>query len=112
MALPSSIICNKIPGLTPKQRSICRKRPDAIVTIGDGVKLGLRECRFQFRNMRWNCTNIEQQNTMFGITHSVGKFNISQRNVFFNIKWNSSQKDLVYVVLEKKLLYYNEINHD
>lgn len=72
VALPSNIICNKIPGLTPRQRSICRKRPDAIVTIGDGVKLGLNECHYQFKNMRWNCTNTKQQNTMFGITHSVG----------------------------------------
>ncbi|CAC5406916.1 protein Wnt-7b-like isoform X1 [Mytilus californianus] len=77
VALPSNIICNKIPGLTPRQRSICRKRPDAIVTIGDGVKLGLRECHYQFRNRRWNCTNIDQQNTMFGITHSVGEFHLN-----------------------------------
>lgn len=87
VALPSNIICNKIPGLTPKQRSICRKRPDAIVTIGDGVKLGLKECHYQFKNMRWNCTNIKQQNTMFGITHSVGEFQLLARGEFrYNLK--------------------------
>ncbi|VDI44784.1 Hypothetical predicted protein [Mytilus galloprovincialis] len=88
VALPSNIICNKIPGLTPRQRSICRKRPDAIVTIGDGVKLGLRECHYQFRNRRWNCTNIDQQNTMFGISHSVGELHLNfSGELIFRTYW-------------------------
>ncbi|OWF36235.1 protein Wnt-7b-like isoform X1 [Mizuhopecten yessoensis] len=71
VALRANIICNKIPGLAPKQRSICRKRPDAIVTIGEGVQMGMKECRHQFRNNRWNCSSIGTDYNMFGNTHPV-----------------------------------------
>ena len=73
VALRANFICNRIPGLTPRQRSICRKRPNAIVTIGEGVQLGINECQYQFRNNRWNCSSSGAENTMFGHTHKVGK---------------------------------------
>lgn len=66
VALGANIICNKIPGLAPKQRLICRSRPTAIVAIGDGAKLGASECRHQFSKMRWNCSNINNDLSMFG----------------------------------------------
>ncbi|KAJ8301748.1 hypothetical protein KUTeg_020735 [Tegillarca granosa] len=73
VAIRANIICNKIPGLAPRQRAICRKRPDALVTIGQGVQLGMKECQHQFRNMRWNCTSLGHKNSMFGNNHNVGK---------------------------------------
>ncbi|XP_011440894.1 protein Wnt-7b isoform X1 [Magallana gigas] len=72
VALRANFICNRIPGLTPRQRSICRKRPNAIVTIGEGVQLGINECQYQFRNNRWNCSSSGAENTMFGHSHKVG----------------------------------------
>ncbi|XP_041348365.1 protein Wnt-7b-like [Gigantopelta aegis] len=72
VALGANIICNKIPGLAPKQRAICRGRPDAIVAIGEGAKLGHTECQFQFRNLRWNCTNVGYGGSMFGYEQLTG----------------------------------------
>lgn len=69
VAFGANIICNKIPDLVPKQRSICQRRPDAIVVVGEGVKLGIQECRYQFRNMRWNCTHTRSRNSMFAHVH-------------------------------------------
>ncbi|XP_025107021.1 protein Wnt-7b-like isoform X2 [Pomacea canaliculata] len=66
VALGANIICNKIPGLAPRQRAICRSRPDAIVAIGEGARLGLAECQYQVRNMRWNCSNPDPEHSMFG----------------------------------------------
>ncbi|NP_001161677.1 wingless-type MMTV integration site family, member 7 [Saccoglossus kowalevskii] len=73
VALGANIICNKIPGLSPRQRSICQTRPDAIIAIGEGAQKGQEECRWQFRNSRWNCTMPDNTNTgMFGHTLPEG----------------------------------------
>ncbi|XP_017592841.1 PREDICTED: protein Wnt-7a [Corvus brachyrhynchos] len=65
VALGASIICNKIPGLAPRQRAICQSRPDAIIVIGEGSQMGINECQFQFRNGRWNCSALGER-TVFG----------------------------------------------
>lgn len=56
--LGAEIICNRIPGLTEKQREMCRQAPDAMVAIGAGVRLGLLECQELFKHQRWNCSAI------------------------------------------------------
>ncbi|KPP72349.1 protein Wnt-7a-like [Scleropages formosus] len=65
VALGASIICNKIPGLAPRQRTICQSRPDAIIVIGEGAQMGVDECQFQFRHGRWNCSALGER-TVFG----------------------------------------------
>lgn len=72
VALGASIICNKIPGLAPRQRAICQSRPDAIIVIGEGSQMGLDECQFQFRNGRWNCSALGER-TVFGKELKVGR---------------------------------------
>lgn len=71
IALGASIICNKIPGLAPRQRIICQSRPDAIIVIGEGAQMGINECQFQFRNGRWNCSALGER-TVFGKELKVG----------------------------------------
>ena len=71
VALGASIICNKIPGLAPRQRTICQSRPDAIIVIGEGVQMGINECQFQFRHGRWNCSALAER-TVFGKELKVG----------------------------------------
>lgn len=71
VALGASIICNKIPGLAPRQRTICQSRPDAIIVIGEGAQMGINECQFQFKNGRWNCSALGER-TVFGKELKVG----------------------------------------
>lgn len=71
VALGASIICNKIPGLAPRQRTICQSRPDAIIVIGEGAQMGINECQFQFKNGRWNCSALGEM-TVFGKELKVG----------------------------------------
>ena len=72
MALGANIICNKIPGLAPRQRAICQSRPDAIIVIGEGAQMGINECQYQFRFGRWNCSALGEK-TVFGQELRVGK---------------------------------------
>uniref|UniRef100_A0A8C2PLB7 Protein Wnt n=1 Tax=Cyprinus carpio TaxID=7962 RepID=A0A8C2PLB7_CYPCA len=71
VALGANIICNKIPGLAPRQRAICQSRPDAIIVIGEGAQLGINECQYQFRYGRWNCSALGER-TVFGQELRVG----------------------------------------
>lgn len=80
MALGANIICNKIPGLAPRQRAICRSRPVAIAVIGEGAKIGITECQYQFRNMRWNCSSSTQHDSFFGYQPTIGKCRINDNN--------------------------------
>ena len=81
VALGANVICSKIPGLSPRQRSICQNRPDAIVAIGEGADMGLTECRHQFRYRRWNCTSFGNEETLFGQQMLSGKRLINIVNV-------------------------------
>lgn len=47
----SSIICNRVPGLSPAQRQLCIEIPDAFIALGAGNMLGAQECEHQFRGM-------------------------------------------------------------
>ncbi|GBP32587.1 Protein Wnt-5a [Eumeta japonica] len=58
-------LCSKIYGLTPGQRRICRKHKDHMPAVGRGVRQGITECQYQFRDRRWNCTVTEDE-TVFG----------------------------------------------
>lgn len=73
VALGANIICNKIPGLAPRQRAICQSRPDAIIVVGEGAQMGINECQYQFRYGRWNCSALGER-TVFGQELRVGQF--------------------------------------
>ncbi|XP_018913776.2 protein Wnt-2 [Bemisia tabaci] len=70
-ALGAGAICSRVPGLTDRQREMCRDAPDAMVAVGDGIRLGTQECQYQFRGHRWNCTAIGGQSA-FGHVVVVG----------------------------------------
>ena len=71
-ALEAHVICGRIPGLTSQQRDMCRTSPDAMVAVGDGVRLGIVECQEQFRHRRWNCSAIGS-GSVFGHVVVVGE---------------------------------------
>ena len=79
MALSADLICSRIPGLTARQRRLCSTKPDAMVAISNGAKLGLAECQQQFKHHRWNCTAV-------GSVHGFGHVVVVGRifSFFFN----------------------------
>lgn len=42
--------------LTRRQKRLCRREPGLAETLRESVRLSLSECRYQFRNERWNCS--------------------------------------------------------
>ncbi|XP_005986305.1 protein Wnt-6-like [Latimeria chalumnae] len=53
---PNSI-CRKTKRLSGKQAELCQTEPEIVNEMVKGMKQGMRECQYQFRNRRWNCTN-------------------------------------------------------
>ncbi|XP_075284064.1 protein Wnt-16 [Opisthocomus hoazin] len=43
------------PPLSRRQRDLCEQKPELVPAIREGARLGLRECRSQFRHERWDC---------------------------------------------------------
>ena len=59
-------MCDNIPGLVGKQRELCRNYPDVMVSIGRGAREGVKECQYQFRDGRWNCSTMDRDTSVFG----------------------------------------------
>ncbi|KAK1789120.1 hypothetical protein P4O66_015066 [Electrophorus voltai] len=53
---PNSI-CWKSKRLAGRQAELCQTQPEIVSEVAKGAKLGVRECQFQFRFRRWNCTS-------------------------------------------------------
>ncbi|XP_055551013.1 protein Wnt-2 isoform X6 [Wyeomyia smithii] len=67
----SSVLCSRIPGLSPYQKQLCIDAPDAVVSLSAGQMLGAQECQRQFRGHRWNCTQVWKRD-MFGHIVIIG----------------------------------------
>lgn len=54
------LMCKKTRRLRGKMAEICRHDSALLKEIINGINLGFRECEFQFRNRRWNCTTLRK----------------------------------------------------
>uniref|UniRef100_A0A8B9FE53 Protein Wnt n=1 Tax=Amazona collaria TaxID=241587 RepID=A0A8B9FE53_9PSIT len=43
------------PPLSRRQQELCKQKPELVPAIREGARLGLQECRSQFRHERWDC---------------------------------------------------------
>ncbi|XP_034417598.1 protein Wnt-6 [Cyclopterus lumpus] len=88
LVMDPNSICRKAKRLAGKQAELCQTQPEIVSEVAKGARLGVRECQFQFRYRRWNCTShnkyfgkILQQDiretafvyaiTAAGVTHAV-----------------------------------------
>lgn len=53
-------ICKKTKRLRGKMADMCHNKPVLIQQITTGVALGQRECQYQFRHRKWNCTSTRR----------------------------------------------------
>nr|UTS77833.1 Wnt6 [Laodelphax striatellus] len=60
MVMDPTLICKKTRRLKGKVADICRNEPALLKEISRGIQLGTRECQFQFRDRRWNCTTARR----------------------------------------------------
>uniref|UniRef100_A0A4W3IKE5 Protein Wnt n=1 Tax=Callorhinchus milii TaxID=7868 RepID=A0A4W3IKE5_CALMI len=56
LVMDPNSICRKTKRLAGKQAELCQTEPEIVSEVAKGARLGVRECQFQFRFRRWNCT--------------------------------------------------------
>ena len=49
-------VCRRLRHLRGRRSRICRRQPEVIEQVHRGVALATKECQYQFRNDKWNCT--------------------------------------------------------
>lgn len=52
------LICKKPRRLRGKYHEMCKNETFVMREINRGISMGFKECEYQFRNRRWNCTSI------------------------------------------------------
>ena len=67
------MLCDNVPGLAGRQRRLCRMHPGVMVSLGEGAKMGIKECQDQFRDHRWNCSTLDRDASVFGKVMLKGK---------------------------------------
>lgn len=63
LVMDPNSICRKAKRLAGKQAELCQTQPEIVSEVAKGARLGVRECQYQFRYRRWNCTS---HNKYFG----------------------------------------------
>lgn len=62
LSTSNSLPCENFPGLSKTLLHLCIQQPEVVLSIGEGIRLGLDECQSQFKDQRWNCSLIHSQN--------------------------------------------------
>lgn len=57
--------CDRLPGLSGGQVRLCQLYGDHMLPVATGAQQAVKECQYQFRHRRWNCSTVED-NTVFG----------------------------------------------
>ena len=64
-------ICNQVDGLSKGQTKLCQLYQDHMPSVSRGAQIGIRECQWQFRARRWNCSTVEEP-SVFGPVLDIG----------------------------------------
>ncbi|KAJ8382019.1 hypothetical protein SKAU_G00027970 [Synaphobranchus kaupii] len=62
-------LCSQLSGLSQGQRKLCQLYQDHMVYIGEGAKTGIKECQYQFKQRRWNCSTVDNT-SVFGTSYA------------------------------------------
>lgn len=65
-------VCSQLPGLSPGQRKLCQLYQEHMVFIGEGARSAIKECQYQFRQRRWNCSTVDNT-SVFGRVMKIGR---------------------------------------
>ncbi|XP_041130716.1 protein Wnt-5a [Polyodon spathula] len=64
-------LCSQLAGLSQGQKKLCQLYQDHMQYIGEGAKTGIKECQYQFRHRRWNCSTVDNT-SVFGRVMQIG----------------------------------------
>lgn len=65
-------LCSQLAGLSQGQKKLCHLYQDHMQYIGEGAKTGIKECQYQFRHRRWNCSTVDNT-SVFGRVMQIGR---------------------------------------
>lgn len=51
-------MCKRPRRLRSKSYELCKNETHMMREISKGIHMGFRECEYQFKNRRWNCTSV------------------------------------------------------
>ncbi|XP_013783194.2 protein Wnt-1-like [Limulus polyphemus] len=83
--------CKNLHYLVEKQQDLCGLNHNVLITVGQGAKMGIKECQYQFRTNRWNCSTFNGIPNVFGEVLNVNSrekafvFSISAAGVAYSI---------------------------
>ncbi|MED6276748.1 Protein Wnt-5b [Characodon lateralis] len=66
-------LCSQLSGLSQSQRKLCQLYQDHMSYIGDGARTGIKECQYQFRQRRWNCSTVDNTSVFGRVMHIGGQ---------------------------------------
>lgn len=75
LVMDPNSICRKTRRLAGKQAELCQNQPEIVSEVAKGARLGIRECQYQFRYRRWNCTS---HNKYFGKILQQGEWRVAK----------------------------------
>lgn len=86
-------LCSQLAGLSQGQKKLCHLYQDHMQYIGEGAKTGIKECQYQFRHRRWNCSTVDNT-SVFGRVMQIGKGALEMPTGFvlcpcvcLNVRW-------------------------
>lgn len=88
-------LCSQLAGLSQGQKKLCHLYQDHMQYIGEGAKTGIKECQYQFRHRRWNCSTVDNT-SVFGRVMQIGRRPL---NMFLNIYVNFSPRKSPWCLL-------------
>eukprot|EP00794_Sanderia_malayensis_P017845 gene17845-19626_t len=59
-------VCNSLQNISEKQKKLCKEYPDLIKSVALGAKISIAECKYQFKDTRWNCPVTNDGTSVFG----------------------------------------------
>ncbi|XP_014249804.1 protein Wnt-10a [Cimex lectularius] len=62
LVVRGSTVCRTFAGLERKQIDVCRRHPELTMAAVQGLATAVKECQFQFRWHRWNCSSLMTKN--------------------------------------------------
>lgn len=56
--------CKDLRGLSKGQSKLCLLYEDHMPHVGRGALMGIEECQYQFRDMKWNCSTTHDDSVL------------------------------------------------
>nr|CAD7423542.1 unnamed protein product [Timema monikensis] len=104
VVMDPTLICKKTRRLRGKLADICKKEPALLKEISKGVSQGSKECQYQFRSRRWNCTTVRRslKKVLMRDTRETGFVNaITAAGVTYAVTRACTMGDLVECSCDK-----------